>query len=92
MASWLKQSKDVVPDSFGVFAGDIAKVALQRGLIKCQGKTPEATMASALYTDVKRKEGQSVFIRPHEGLFGLREWADKGLVFKVSQCTDALGL
>lgn len=66
-------------------AGDIAKVALQRGLIKCQGKTPEATMASALYTDVKRKEGQSVFIRPHEGLFGLREWADKGLVFKVSQ-------
>lgn len=64
--------------------GDIAKVALQRGLIKCQGKTPEATMASALYTDVKRKEGHSIFIRPHEGLFGLREWADKGLVFKVS--------
>lgn len=64
-------------------AGDIAKVALQKGLIKCQGKTPEATMASALYTDVKRKEGHSVFIRPHEGLFGLREWADKGLVFKV---------
>ena len=63
--------------------GDIAKVALQRGLIKCQGKTPEATMASALYTDVKRKEGHSIFIRPHEGLFGLREWADKGLVFKV---------
>ena len=66
-----------------VLAGDIAKVALQRGLIKCQGKTPEATMASALYTDVKRKEGHSIFIRPHEGLFGLREWADKGLVFKV---------
>ena len=40
-------------------------------------------MASALYTDVKRKEGHSIFIRPHEGLFGLREWADKGLVFKV---------
>ena len=64
-------------------AGDIAKLALKRGLIKCQGKTPEATMASALYTDVKRKESNSVFIRPHEGLFGLREWADKGLVFKV---------
>lgn len=62
--------------------GDIAKLALKRGLIKCQGKTPEATMASALYTDVKRKESNSVFIRPHEGLFGLREWADKGLVFK----------
>ncbi|KAK9829683.1 hypothetical protein WJX72_007316 [[Myrmecia] bisecta] len=61
--------------------GDIARMALKRGLIKCQGKTPEATMASALYTDVKRKEGQSIFIRPHEGLFGLREWQDQGLVF-----------
>ena len=46
-------------------------------------------MASALYTDVKRKESNSVFIRPHEGLFGLREWADKGLVFKVSPASAA---
>ena len=29
-------------------AGEIARVALKRGLIKCTGKTPEATMASAL--------------------------------------------
>lgn len=28
--------------------GEIARVALKRGLIKCTGKTPEATMASAL--------------------------------------------
>ena len=40
------------------------RVALTRGLINCQGKTPEATMASALYTDVKRKQGASVFTRP----------------------------
>lgn len=33
-------------------------------LINCQGKTPEATMASALYTDVKRKLHLSVFTRP----------------------------
>ena len=39
------------------------RVALERGLIKCQGKTPEATMASALYTDVKRKHDKSVFTR-----------------------------
>ncbi|KAK9840903.1 hypothetical protein WJX84_004171 [Apatococcus fuscideae] len=62
--------------------GEIARIALKRNLIKCQGKTPEATMASALYTDVKRKEGQSIFIRPHEGLFGLREWLEKGLPFQ----------
>ena len=55
-------------------AGEIARAALRRGLIQCHGKTPEATMASALYSDVKRKEGASAFVRPQEGLFGLREW------------------
>lgn len=58
--------------------GDIARAAIARGLVVCTGKTPEATMASALYTDVKRKEEFSVFIRPSEGLFGLREWLDQG--------------
>lgn len=58
-------------------------MALKRGLIKCTGKTPEATMASALYTDIKRKEGHSIFIRPHEGLFGLREWIEQGVPFQV---------
>ncbi|KAI8101121.1 hypothetical protein M9435_001229 [Picochlorum sp. BPE23] len=57
--------------------GDIAKLALRRGLIKCSGKTPEATMASALYTDIKRKVGESTFIRPREGLFGLKEWEER---------------
>lgn len=47
---------------------------MKRGLINCHGKTPDATMASALYTDLKRRDVNSIFIRPHEGLFGLREW------------------
>lgn len=37
-------------------------------------------MASALYTDVKRKERMSVFQRPLEGLFGLREWEEEGFI------------
>jgi hypothetical protein len=56
--------------------GEIARVALQRGYISCSGKTPEATMASALYTDIKRRLGETVFIRPKEGLFGLKEWKE----------------
>ena len=55
-------------------AGEIARLALARGFIRVQGKTPEATMASALYTDVKRKGGEGTFVRPQEGLFGLRAW------------------
>lgn len=46
----------------------------------------EALSRAALfrYTDVKRKEDRSTFIRPHEGLFGLREWVEEGIDFKVS--------
>ena len=50
---------------------------MKRGLITCNGKTPDATMASALYTDLKRRDTNSIFIRPHEGLFGLREWTSE---------------
>jgi hypothetical protein len=39
------------------------RVALEKALINCQGRTPDATMASALYTDIKRKLDQSVFTR-----------------------------
>ena len=55
-------------------------LALQWGLLTCQGKTPEATMASSLYGDVKRRDPTSVFVRPKEGLFGLREWVEQGLL------------
>ena len=41
----------------------LCRLALERQHIKCQGRTPEATMASALYTDVKRKGNKSVFTR-----------------------------
>lgn len=37
-------------------------------------------MASAMYTDVRKKNGTSLFIRPQEGLFGLREWQAMGFV------------
>jgi len=60
--------------------GEIARLALRRGLVRCSGKTPEATMASALYTDIKRKEDHSLFVRPREGLFGLREWIEEGVI------------
>lgn len=54
--------------------GEITKVALERRLVRCQGKTPENTMASALYTDVRKRGSSSPFIKPKEGLFGLKAW------------------
>ena len=39
------------------------RLALDWGLLTCSGKTPEATMASAMYGDIKRKDRGSLFIR-----------------------------
>ena len=57
--------------------GEICKLALEWGLLKCTGKTPEATMASSLYGDIKRNDGGSVFYRPRGGMFGLKEWIEQ---------------
>jgi hypothetical protein len=43
--------------------GEICRLALDWGLLTCSGKTPEATMASAMYGDIKRKDRNSLFIR-----------------------------
>ena len=44
-------------------SGEITKLALERRLIKCSGKTPENTMASALYTEVRKRPLQTSFIK-----------------------------
>ncbi|CAL6404489.1 unnamed protein product [Bathycoccus prasinos] len=58
--------------------GQITRYALENDLLgNLPGKTPEATMASACYTDLKKKDvNKRVFARPSEGHFGLREWAN----------------
>lgn len=43
--------------------GEICKLALEWGLLQRTGKTPEATMASCLYGDLKRKSRPSDFVR-----------------------------
>lgn len=58
-------------------SGEITKLAVERKLLRCTGKTPENTMASALYTEVRKKAGTTVFIKPKEGLFGLKAWLNE---------------
>ena len=52
-------------------------------------------MASTLYTDIKKwKDGKpgSLFCRPREGLFGLREWTkDKELSHLVEDADEFFG-
>ena len=57
---------------------DITQRALDAEYINPQGLTPEATLASQMYTDVKRKGVASAFRREGRGIFGLAAW-DKGV-------------
>ena len=71
-------------------AGAIYDRAMKQGLVsESAGKTPEATMAAALYTDIKKYREQSTFIKPREGLFGLRDWTQEGCEILVSYAHNA---
>ena len=79
-----------------IFLPPLSRAAMSMGFIgKLPGKTPEATMASTLYTDIKKwKDGKpgSLFCRPREGLFGLREWTkDKELSHLVEDADEFFG-
>ena len=69
---------------------EITQRALAQKMIAPQGLTPEATMASRLYTDTKQ-EG-SRFVRAGHGCFGLTQWQPKGIdahVQEINQGTRA---
>ena len=65
---------------------EITHQAVEQELINPQGLTPEATMGAQLYTDIKRRGGESPFRREGRGTFGLAEW-EKGVRGIVRQVT-----
>eukprot|EP00240_Pyramimonas_obovata_P001831 CAMPEP_0118934380 /NCGR_PEP_ID=MMETSP1169-20130426/13794_1 /TAXON_ID=36882 /ORGANISM="Pyramimonas obovata, Strain CCMP722" /LENGTH=454 /DNA_ID=CAMNT_0006877283 /DNA_START=135 /DNA_END=1499 /DNA_ORIENTATION=- len=72
-------------------SGEITKVAQKMGFFKeCTGKTPEHTMASCLYQELKKGKKSNIFrpigpSGPEPGLFGLRGWAYTLEDFKDTQ-------
>jgi restriction system protein len=66
---------------------EITRQALAQKLITPQGLTPEATMASRLYTDSKQ-EG-SRFVRAGHGRFGLASWQPVGIDAQVKLINHA---
>ncbi|MCS6844126.1 MAG: restriction endonuclease [Caldilineales bacterium] len=66
---------------------EITERAVARGLISPQGPTPDATMASRLYTDTLQ-EG-SRFVRAGKGTFGLAEWRPKGIDAHAAEINTA---
>lgn len=56
---------------------ELTKIALERGLIKTRGKTPEATMNAQLIVDVNYKRERSAFIKTSAGTFTLNPEIEK---------------
>ena len=57
-------------------AKDIAKRMVESGLWPTKGKTPDATVAARLYSDIKEKGDQSDFVRTGPRIFALRSFSD----------------
>lgn len=70
---------------------DITAVALDQGLLKSKGLTPDATMNAQIVTDVNKAEaqgGHSRFTKLGRGMFGLSEWMGVGVVRRIREHND----
>ncbi len=56
---------------------EIVRIAIERGFLHSEGKTPHQTMKSKLSTDILQKKEKSSFMRSGPGKFALREWEDE---------------
>jgi hypothetical protein len=58
-------------------AKEIAEIALDRGLIRTNGKTPDCTIAATIYSDIAKFPDVSPFKYVTAGIFGLRSNPDE---------------
>ncbi len=58
---------------------EITRQMVDRGLWQTDGKTPDATVSSAITGDIKKNGTHSLFQRTDEGVYALREWGPPGL-------------
>jgi restriction system protein len=57
-------------------AAEIAKLIIEAGLWKSNGKTPEATVSARLYSDIKNNGDKSSFVKVGSQTFALRDSAE----------------
>lgn len=64
---------------------ELVDIALSKGLIKTEGKTPEATMWSALYLEGQRKGNKSRFILIGKDKWALSEWGKEIIQVEIEK-------
>jgi len=58
-------------------AKEIISAATAQGLLESGGRTPDASLAGRIYTDIQRNGKNSLFIQVGPRKYALREWADQ---------------
>jgi len=69
-------------------AKEIITAAVAAGLLTVGGRTPDASLAGRLYTDIQRNGKKSLFIQVGPRKYALREWSDEST--KVEQQNSRL--
>lgn len=64
---------------------ELVDIALSKGLIETKGKTPEATMSSALYLEGQRKGNKSRFILIGKDKWALSEWGKEVIQVEIEK-------
>jgi len=71
----------------------ITTKALELGLIRTEGQTPEATLYAQILTEIARmtRRGDTPrFVKHGQGFVGLSRWMGSGLAFQIEQHNDAV--
>ncbi len=69
-------------------AYELTKIALEKHLIETKGKTPEATMWSALYLEGQRKGNKSRFLRIGQDKWCLSEWGKETIQVEIEKYNE----
>lgn len=72
---------------------EITRKAIDLHLIKTEGRTPENTMYTQIFYDIRRNTRRgdvSRFEMPGEGFVGLTEWHDRGLAYEIEKHNDEI--
>ncbi len=79
------------PNGEPLHVREITKIALDQGLIRTNGLTPEATMHAQIITECQRREKRGEkprFERLGGGMIGLAAWRPKGLDAQIASHND----
>ena len=68
---------------------EITDMAVEKNLLSHVGKSPEVTMGQRLASLLKKEDKSIPIVRVRPGVFGLRDWSDKGGKSAVAAGDDA---